>query len=349
MTKHTSDYDYPLPRELIAQRPLKNRADARLMLVDRQSQSVSHHHVRDLPDLLRPNDCLVFNDTRVVPARLVGERADTGGRWEGLFLAADDSGAWKMLCKTRGRLREGERVVAHSPDHRHELTIRLLLKQEGGIWLGRPESEEPAFELLERVGRVPLPCSIRGGVMMESDRAAYQTVYARHPGSAAAPTAGLHFTELLLERIAARGIGLLHVTLHVGIDTFRPISTESLDEHRMHSEWGRLNAETAVRLRQCRKSGGRIVAVGTTSVRVLESAAAGGALNAWEGTTDLFIRPPYRFQAVDALMTNFHLPRSTLLVLVRTFGGDTLLKRAYQEAVEQRYRFYSYGDAMLIV
>ena len=226
MTKHTSDYDYPLPRELIAQRPLKNRADARLMLVDRQSQAVSHHHVRDLPDLLRPNDCLVFNDTRVVPARLVGERADTGGRWEGLFLAADDSGAWKMLCKTRGRLREGERVVAHSPDHRHELTIRLLLKQEGGIWVGRPESEEPAFELLERVGRVPLPCYIRGGAMMESDRAAYQTVYARHPGSAAAPTAGLHFTELLLERIAARGIGLLHVTLHVGIDTFRPISTE---------------------------------------------------------------------------------------------------------------------------
>jgi len=349
MAHETSEYDYPLPRELIAQHPLKNRSDARLMLVDRGQQSIAHHHVRDLPALLSVGDALVVNDTRVVPARLLGRRAATGGRWEGLFLAADADGTWKMLSKSRGRLQPGERIVVQSVDGRHELALRLLEKLPSGVWLARPEADEPTFELLDRVGLVPLPCYVRGGNMTAADRQSYQTVYAEHPGSAAAPTAGLHFTEKLIDEIVSAGVHVGRVTLHVGVDTFRPISADTLEEHSMHSEWGQIASETVDELKRCRTSGGRIVAVGTTTVRVLESAAASGELAAWSGQTDLFIRPPYEFRAVDALLTNFHLPRSSLLVLVRTFGGDELMRHAYAEAVREEYRFYSYGDCMLIV
>jgi len=345
----TSAYDYSLPRELIAQHPLKNRADARLMFVDRERGEIGHFHVRDLPELLRPGDGLVLNDTRVLPARLLGQRAQTGGRWEGLFLSADQSGTWKMLCKTRGRLHEGDRITLHNAAGQDDAMLRLLLKLPDGVWLSRPETDEPALALLERIGRVPLPCYVRDGAMRESDRLAYQTVYARHPGSAAAPTAGLHFTRELLERLESCGIGICHLTLHVGIGTFRPIATDDLDEHPMHEEWGRIEPEAVARLQACRDRGGRVLAIGTTSVRVLETAALEGPLKPWTGQTDLFIRPPFHFKAVDGLMTNFHLPRSTLLVLVRTFGGDRLLRQAYQEAIDQRYRFYSYGDAMLIL
>lgn len=342
-------YDYELPKHLIAQQPLENRSDARLLVVDRASRATTHAHVRDLPDLLSEKDCLVVNDTRVLPARLVGYRQSTGGRWEGLFLGAEDSGAWRILCKARGKLAQGETIQLVDRAARDDAQLRLVAKSEQGMWLVRPMGEGSTMQLLERVGRVPLPSYIRKGEMTDEDLKRYQTVYASSPGSAAAPTAGLHFTAELLKRIAAAGIGVARVTLHVGIDTFRPIRASTLAGHSMHTEWGRIDAETVDRLHATRKRGGRIVAVGTTSVRVLETAAADGVLRPWEGQTNLFIRPPYRFRAVDSLMTNFHLPRTTLLVLVRTFGGDELVEQAYAEAIRQEYRFYSYGDAMLVL
>jgi S-adenosylmethionine:tRNA ribosyltransferase-isomerase len=226
----------------------------------------------------------------------------------------------------------------------------MLQDQVGeGVWTARPETSEETLVLLERAGRVPLPPYIRDGEMADADRQTYQTVYAEKPGAVAAPTAGLHFTPPLLNQLEDRGIELCRVTLHVGLGTFRPISTATLNEHPMHAEWACIDASTVGRLQQIRAAGGRIVAVGTTVVRTLETAAATGQLQAWQGETDLFIRPPYQFRAVDALLTNFHLPKSTLLILVRTFGGDELIRRAYDEAIREGYRFYSYGDAMLIL
>lgn len=342
-------YDYDLPKELIAQQPLAHRSDARLMVVDRVKQSITHGHVRDLPQRLDENDCLVLNNTRVVPARLVGHREATGGRWEGLFLETDEQGYWRLIGKTRGRLTPDECIVLHDRQSREAFRLRLLSKLPDGGWLVRPEAPGSWLELLDRVGRVPLPHYIRGGEMRESDVGAYQTVFAERPGAVAAPTAGLHFTDDLLTQVRQRGVEICRVTLHVGLGTFRPIAVERLEEHQMHEEWGELGADTAERLRNCRSRGGRIVAVGTTAVRVLETASRDGELKPWQGLTDLFIRPPHTFHAVDALMTNFHLPRSTLLVLVRTFGGDSLLRQAYEEAVAEHYRFFSYGDAMLII
>jgi len=254
-----------------------------------------------------------------------------------------------LLCKTRGKLAAGENIALVDRFGADALELQLLEKRTGGVWTARPRSGENAFELLERVGRVPLPHYIRGGEMRDSDRERYQTVYARHCGSVAAPTAGLHFTSDLLERLAAGGVSQARLTLHVGIGTFRPIAAESLAEHQMHREWGEIDAATVHQIDKARAAGGRIVAVGTTSTRVLETAAGSGVLRPWSGETDLFIRPPYQFRAIDALLTNFHLPRSTLLVLVRTFGGDALIERAYAEAIGESYRFYSYGDAMLIL
>ena len=344
-----SRYDYELPKELVAQSPLLVRSDARLMLVDRERNSLSHNYVRDLPGILKAGDCLVLNDTRVVPARLVGHRTRTGGRWEGLFLEASETGHWRILSKTRGKLTPGETITLVNAEGIEDVRLQLGVKEPGGIWVVRPLSDEVTLTLLDRVGRVPLPPYIRKGQMVESDRQTYQTVYARTPGAVAAPTAGLHFTNALLSEMEACGIGVVRLTLHVGMGTFRPIETDSLGKHEMHSEWGSLDAVTTDRLLDVCQGGGRIVAVGTTSVRVLETAAAGGTLEPFCGDTDLFIRPPYQFKAVDAMMTNFHLPRTTLLVLVRTFGGDDLIMRAYEEAVREEYRFYSYGDAMLIV
>jgi S-adenosylmethionine:tRNA ribosyltransferase-isomerase len=348
-TDELASYSYELPKHLIAQEPVRNRTDARLMVVDRKRKSISHHHVRDLPQLLRPNDCLVVNDTRVIPARLVGNRVGTGGRWEGLFLNLEPSGAWQLLCKARGRLTAGETIQLLDRDAREAGQLRLVAKSSEGIWLARPSNDESATEMLERIGRVPLPKYIRHGEMVDDDRKRYQTVFAKHNGSAAAPTAGLHFTPELIESLRSSGIDFARVTLHVGLDTFRPIKSARLEGHQMHSETGRIDAVAVERLVKARKAGGRIVAVGTTSVRVLETAAVDGVLRPWEGQTQLFIQPPYRFRAVDALMTNFHLPRTTLLVLARTFGGDDLIRQAYDEAIRQEYRFYSYGDAMLIL
>lgn len=344
-----AQYDYELPKELIAQSPVVCRTDARLLVVDRQRDAIEHHHIRDLPEILRQNDCLVINDTRVVPARLVGRRHGTGGNWEGLFLQASPNGLWRVLCKTRGKLHPGDVVTLFNAAGGDDVHLELAVKEDDGTWIARPRTNEDVYVLLERVGRVPLPPYIRRGKMAPGDRENYQTVYAQVPGAVAAPTAGLHFTTTLLERLVEQGVELCALTLHVGPGTFRPISSETLAEHKMHSEWGQVTRESVDRILACRRRGGRVVAVGTTSVRVLETAAASGELRPFVGHTDLFIRPPYQFRAVDALLTNFHLPCTTLLVLVRTFGGDELIRRAYEEAIREQYRFYSYGDAMLIL
>jgi len=339
-------YHYELPRELIAQQPLKARQDARLLVVNRQEESIEHAYVRDLPEYLAAGDTLVLNDTRVIPARLVGRRELTNARWTGLFLSADEHGNWQVLSKTRGKLEAGEAIAIVSWDVRQELRLRLLAKLDGGVWAVRPEPMGDALPLLEKVGRVPLPPYIREGEMTEADRLTYQTVFAKEPGAVAAPTAGLHFTDELLNKLGKQGISREFVTLHVGIGTFRPISAP---EHVMHHEWCSVSGETVDRLNATRTRKGRIVAVGTTVVRTLETAAQSGKLTPFTGTTNLFIRPPYQFHAVDALLTNFHLPKSSLLILVRTFGGDDLIRRAYDTAIRDGYRFFSYGDAMLIV
>ncbi|MCE9554740.1 MAG: S-adenosylmethionine:tRNA ribosyltransferase-isomerase, partial [Planctomycetes bacterium] len=256
-------YDYELPRDLVAQEPLRSRADARLMVVDRRTQSIAHHHVRDLPEILAPGDCLVLNDTQVVPAQLFGTRQQTGGRWQGLFLASDENGIWQVLAKTRGKVAPGETVMLLDEEMREVVSLSMIGRGEGGSWLALPDSDEPALEILQRVGRVPLPHYIHGGQMRPGDRERYQTVYAQHPGAVAAPTAGLHFTPELLARLKQRGIGSAFVTLHVGVDTFRPITSPDLDSHVMHSEWGRLEHSAADKIARCRAAGGRIVAVGT--------------------------------------------------------------------------------------
>lgn len=342
-------YDYHLPPELIAQQPVARRADARLMVVDRQRASIDHYHVRDLPDILAAGDCLVFNNTRVIPAALVGFRTLTGGRWQGLFLSIAAGGHWRLLGKTRGRISIGETITLIDRGSQEDISLRLIEKQTGGVWLFQPETDENVLDVLERAGRVPIPHYIRGGQMKESDLSNYQTVFASEPGAVAAPTAGLHFTQELLRKLADSGVGTSWLTLHVGLGTFRPLTGEALDEHKMHSEWGEIGAEAVDTIRAAREAGGRVVSVGTTTTRVLETASGSGRLEPWQGDTDLFIRPPYRFRTVDALLTNFHLPRTTLLVLAYTFGGDALMRQAYEAAIADRYRFYSYGDAMLIM
>ena len=346
--QNASHYDFELPKELIAQFPLPNREDARLLSVDRKRNDIDHHHVRDLAELLKPDDCLVLNNTKVLPAKLVGKRTATGGRWEGLFLKADAAGNWNMLCKTRGRMQVGETVTVRDRDGRESSTLTLVTRLDDGSWVMKPEMEGDFEAVLNQIGRVPLPHYIRGGDMVDSDLENYQTLFAKHIGAVAAPTAGLHLTQPLMDRIEKRGVQLAQVTLHVGIGTFRPVTADDLGDHQMHFEWGEIDKATVQKINACREKGGRIIAVGTTSVRVLETASASGTLQPWRGETNLFIKPPYEFKAIDGLITNFHLPRSTLLVMIRTFGGDDLMKRAYEAAVEEKYRFFSYGDAMLI-
>ncbi len=343
------NYDYNLPHELIAQAPMENRSDARLLVVDRQRGTLEHRHVFDLPEYLKPTDTLVVNDTKVLPARLIGVRSGTGGRWEGLFLGFGPHGVWKIIGKTRGKIQPGEEVQLNTPEGRGGFPLEFCAKTDDGEWIVKPKTELEPIAALERVGWVPIPPYIRNGRMVPADKENYQTVYAQKPGAVAAPTAGLHFTPELVERIKGLGTAIVPVTLHVGMGTFKPISVDRLEDHPMHAEWCSLTDKATKFLRKRKTDAGRIVAVGTTSVRVLESAAAAtGTLEPFEGETSLFIRPPYEFKVVDALLTNFHLPMSTLLVLVRTFGGDELVRRAYDEAIREQYRFYSYGDAMLV-
>ena len=346
-----SQYDYDLPEERIAQVPETRRDASRLMVVRRDTKTIAHRTFSDLPDLLEPGDLLILNDTRVVPARLTGFRTATGGKWEGLFLREEQDRRWRMIGKAGGRLRPGETLTLTPADASQpagELVLELSEQIDTGEWLARPRSALPTLEVLGQFGTMPLPPYVQRKTT-RSDWDRYQTLYAAQPGAVAAPTAGLHFTPDVLERCRERGIATARVTLHVGVGTFRPVSVHRLSEHTMHSEWCELTQETVQAIEETRRRQGRVVAVGTTSVRTLESSASTGELRAGQGETSLFIRPPYRFRIVDALITNFHLPKSTLLVLVSTFSTRELVLDAYAEAIREEYRFFSYGDAMLIL
>jgi S-adenosylmethionine:tRNA ribosyltransferase-isomerase len=347
--------DYDLPPELVAQEPLRNRADARLMIVDRARQTIDHAHIRDLPDYLGRGDRVVLNDTKVIPAQLRGKRTETGGRWQGLFLGLTPQGDWLLVCKTRGHLKEPEAVELLDREGRTAAKLWLVERLDDGQWRARLDEPQDSLPLLDRIGRVPLPPYIRGGNMVDADMDRYQTVFARRPGAVAAPTAGLHFTPDLLRSIGHGGVEFSAVTLHVGMGTFRPIAVEDPSHHPMHAESAEVSPAAAKEINATRAAGDRIVNVGTTVVRVLETVAAlqreqGAAelVAAWNGETRLFIRPPYEFLATDAMLTNFHFPRTTLLLLVQAFGGTALVRQAYEAAIAEQYRFYSYGDAMLI-
>lgn len=337
-------FDYELPPERIAQRPLEPRDSSRLLILPRAGGEIEHRVFRDLPRYLRPGDVLVVNDTRVLPARIYGRREKTGGRWEGLFLEETPAG-WIMMTKTRGRPAPGEIISVDGADWR----LELIERREDGLWRIAPSIQASPVELLASVGHIPLPPYIRGGHDEPIDREQYQTVYADRPGAIAAPTAGLHFTPDLMAKLRGGGIGLEKVTLHVGAGTFQPVSVAETSEHVMHSEWCELDAGTAERLRAARREGGRIIAVGTTVVRTLETAFQEGVFAPFVGSTRIFIVPPYQVRAVDGLITNFHLPRSTLLMLVSAFASRERILDAYKTAVKEKYRFYSYGDAMLIL
>ncbi|MBI1324218.1 tRNA preQ1(34) S-adenosylmethionine ribosyltransferase-isomerase QueA [bacterium] len=340
-------FDFELPECLIAQAPVEPRDHCRLMVLDRAARTISHRFFYELPQLLHDKDLLVRNDTRVIPARVVGVRDSTGGRWEALFLEERPEGGWHVLAHCGGKPRPGETVTVGLG-----LKLRLIEKFEDGSWRIAPEppdSTQSARELLETHGHIPLPPYIRDGRDTPEDRQWYQTVFAREAGSVAAPTAGLHFTEGLISELVASGIEFADVTLHVGIGTFRPIKVDNIEDHVLHAEWASLPERTSQAVRTARTSGGRVIAVGTTSARTLETAARSGTIEPFEGPTGLYIRPGFEFHAIDGLITNFHLPRSSLIVLVAALAGHEFVMEAYHEAVRLGYRFYSYGDAMLIV
>jgi S-adenosylmethionine:tRNA ribosyltransferase-isomerase len=349
---NTNQLDYELPSEYIAQDPAEVRSESRLLVMHRATGGLTDNRFSRIGDFLRPGDCLALNDTRVLPARFFARRR-TGGRLEALFLAETPApGVWRVLLKGARKLKPDEPI--HLLDGRRQdyCTARVLERQEGGVCLLEVQAKAGAAAVLNEIGFPPLPPYIRRDhdwSKAETDRARYQTVYARQSGAVAAPTAGLHFTEELLDQVSRSGVRLAYVTLHVGAGTFKPIAADRVEDHEIHREWYRLDARNAEILNATRAAGGRIVAVGTTVTRVLETVAHDGRVAAGEGTTNLFITPGYRFKMVDALVTNFHLPRSTLLALVGAFAGLEPVLAAYRHAIEQRYRFYSYGDAMLIL
>ena len=334
-------FDYTLPDHLIAQHPAARRDESRLLVVRRATGELEDRTFRDLPELLAPGDLVVLNDTRVLPARVVGRREKTGGKWEGLFLRQLADGTWEMLAQTRGYAEVGEAFALDPPG------LRLILRGRtpDRHWLMEPDSPGTPAELLRRFGHIPLPPYIRKGTAGHADAERYQTVFAERLGSVAAPTAGLHFTPQVFAGFAARKIDTARVTLHVGLGTFAPVKGDPI-EHAIHREWCEVSEETVAAVRGCR---GRVVAVGTTTTRTLETAARGGELQPFRGESELYIRDPFAFRVVGGLVTNFHLPRTTLLLLVGAFAGGELLRRAYDEAIRRAYRFYSYGDAMLIL
>ena len=338
----TSDFYYDLPQELIAQTPLERRDTSRLMVLDPATQRIEHRHFYDLIDYLNPGDCLVMNDSRVLPARLLGKRMPTGGAVEVLLLTDRGNKTWECLVKPGRKLHEGAQISFGDG----ALTAEVTQVLESGNRLVQFHYDGIFLEILERLGKMPLPPYIKEEL---EDGERYQTVYSRVSGSAAAPTAGLHFTKELLERIEQKGVHLAYITLHVGLGTFRPVKVEDVTAHHMHSEFCMISAETAALLNETRRAGKRIVCVGTTSCRTLESLAdENGGFAERSAWTDIFIYPGYRFRAMDALVTNFHLPESTLLMLVSAFAGYDFTMRAYREAVQERYRFFSFGDAMLL-
>ncbi|MHC4698777.1 MAG: tRNA preQ1(34) S-adenosylmethionine ribosyltransferase-isomerase QueA [Planctomycetota bacterium] len=347
-----ADLDYALPEGLIAQKPPARREDARLLVVDPPTGGLRDARIVDLPELLAPDDLLVLNDTKVLPAKFAARRM-TGGAVPGLFLLEEGPGTWRVMLRGSRRLRPGE-TLRLGDGAGEPIALTLAESYGDGVWLAHVDAPGSADEILSRIGRTPLPPYIHRDSEAADldDRQRYQTVYAKRPGAIAAPTAGLHLTEALLDAVRARGIEITTVTLHVGVGTFKPIAVDCLSDHVMHTERYELPAAAADAVRACRHRGGRVVAVGTTSVRVLESAAVepgeSRLVAARQGTTELFITPPYRFRVVDAMLTNFHLPRTTLLALVMAMAGVDNTRRAYRHAVEERYRFYSFGDAMLI-
>ena len=339
----TSDFDYELPKELIAQDPLADRSASRLMVLGRQDGSLAHRHFSDITEYLKEGDCLVLNNTRVIPARLHGVRQETGGQVELLLLKRLGGDVWETLARPGKKCRTGTKLVFGDG--------LLLAEVEAVLEDGNRRirfSYEGVFEeVLDRLGEMPLPPYITHRLQ---DKNRYQTVYARHDGSAAAPTAGLHFTPELLAQIRDKGVTIAELTLHVGLGTFRPVKAEEIADHHMHSEWYELGADAADRINRAREGGGRIIAVGTTAARTLESVAdEQGRVRKQSGWTDIFIYPGYVFRCVDGLVTNFHLPQSTLLMLVSAFAGREHVLAAYEEAVRRRYRFFSFGDAMLVL
>jgi S-adenosylmethionine:tRNA ribosyltransferase-isomerase len=348
----TAEFDYKLPPELIAQVPVEPRDASRLLVVDRRSGEIAHRHFFDLPDTLRRGDLLVHNESRVIPARLFA-RKPTGGRVEILLLRQRADDVWEALVGGK-RVRPGLRLTLLNGPEGQSTTALAEVVEEGERGMRVLTFDRPVLPLAEQVGVTPLPPYVHTPLQ---DVGRYQTVYARTPGSAAAPTAGLHFTPELLQQLREVGVGSAFVTLHIGLDTFRPVSEEHIEDHRMHTEYCSLPPEVAEQVNQAKQEGRRVIAVGTTSVRVLETAATRTqspkpktqAVQSFAGPTDLFIYPGYEFRVVDALVTNFHLPRSTLLMLVAAFAGQELLARAYAEAIRERYRFYSFGDGMLVL
>lgn len=337
----THDFWYDLPEKLIAQTPLEQRDGSRLMVLDRDTGAVAHRHFYDIVDYLNPGDCLVMNDSRVLPARLLGHRP-TGGAVEVLLLRDLGEKRWECLCKPGRKMQEGQEVIFGDG----ELTAVVRQVREDGNRVVEFHFEGIFLEVLERLGKMPLPPYIKAELQ---DQERYQTVYSREVGSAAAPTAGLHFTNALLEKVRAKGVSTAFVTLHVGLGTFRPVKAEEIDQHHMHSELCLMSKETADILNETKRRGGRVICVGTTSCRTLESLVnEDGTFEAKSKWTDIFIYPGYRFKAMDALITNFHLPESTLVMLVSAFAGRENVLAAYEEAVREKYRFFSFGDAMLI-
>lgn len=337
----TSEFDYYLPQELIAQEPVEPRDSSRLLVIDRAGGRLEHKTFRDMVDYVEAGDCLVVNDTKVIPARLKGEKAGTGGRAEIFLLHDTGDGLWEALVKPGRRLAPGAKVSVAGG----LITATIVKRLPGGERLVSLEYEGDFDEVLAQAGEVPLPPYIEKPIETIER---YQTVYANRLGSVAAPTAGLHFTPELLGTLEAKGVKIAAVTLRVGLDTFRPVREDEVEAHEMHSEFYSVTAEAATVVNETKAAGGRVIAVGTTSVRVLESAGATGKLVEGSGDTRLFIYPGYEFNMVDAMITNFHLPKSTLLMLVSAFAGKDLIAEAYREAVAGRYRFYSFGDAMLI-
>lgn len=337
-----TDFDFYLPEELIAQHPLEKRDESRLMVVDRKSGNIQHKIFKNIIERLSDGDCLVLNNTRVLPARLIGEKEGTGGRMEFLLLKRIDKNLWETLVKPGKRAKIGSRFVFGGGELKAEVKeigeegSRVVEFQYDGIF----------EEVLDRLGQMPLPPYITEKL---EDKERYQTVYSKEVGSAAAPTAGLHFTEELLSKIKEKGVKIAFVTLHVGLGTFRPVKVENIEEHHMHSEYYTISKETVDMINSTKENGGRVIAVGTTSCRTLETIADNnGRLKEQSGWTDIFMYPGYKFKIVDALITNFHLPQSTLLMLVSAFSSREIIMNAYLEAVKERYRFFSFGDAMFL-
>lgn len=340
---NTADFDFELPEELIAQVPLEKRDSSRLLILDHQQKTMVDSHFDHIIDQLNPGDALVMNNTRVLPARLYGYKPETNGHVELLLLKNTQGDQWEVLAKPAKRLKVGTTVAFGDG----RLTATIIEELEHGGRIVEFSYDGIFLEVLESLGEMPLPPYIHEKL---EDRERYQTVYAKENGSAAAPTAGLHFTQELLEKIEAKGVKLVYLTLHVGLGTFRPVSVDNLDEHEMHSEFYNLSAEAAQTLNQVKAAGGRIVAVGTTSIRTLETIGNkfDGRLEADSGWTNIFIKPGYEFRIVDAFSTNFHLPKSTLVMLVSAFAGREFVLEAYKHAVEEGYRFFSFGDAMFL-